>query len=98
MASHPLAVHQVHDEAAAGREGAIDCLENGEVVLRKLEITEGIAKDADAMELCIAEAKAAGIAFVKRNRKVTQFGALAGETDQITRAVETGNMRKAAPR
>src|SRR5215469_16095856 len=97
MATHPLPVHQVHDETAAGREGAIDCLEDGEIVLRKLEVTEGIAQDADAMELRVAEAEAAGVAFVKRNRKVTELGALAGETDQITRAVETGNVRKAAP-
>src|SRR5262249_37420123 len=73
-------------------------LEDGEIVLRELEITEGIAQDADAMELRVAEAKAAGVALVKRNRKVTQFGALTGETDQITRAGETGNGRKAAPR
>ena len=98
MATHPLPVHQVHDETAAGGESAIDRLEDGEIVLRELEITEGIAQDADAMELRVAEAKAAGVAFVKRNRKVTQFGALAGETDQITRAIETGNVRKAAPR
>ena len=98
MATHPLAVHQVHDKTATGGESAIDCLEDGEIVLRKLEITEGVAQDADAMELRVAEAKAAGVTFVKRDRKITQLGALAGETNQITRAVETGNMRKAAPR
>src|SRR6516164_1826909 len=98
MVAHPVAVHQIHDERAAGGEGALDRLEHREIVLRTLEITEGIAQDADAMELRVAETKAPGVAFMKRDLQVALFGALAGEADQIAGSIEPGDMRKSALR
>src|SRR5262249_28652395 len=92
MAAHPVAVHQIHDQRAAGGERALDRFKHREVILRALEITERIAKDADAMEFGVAEAKTPRIAFVKRNLEVTLLGALAGETDQIAGAIEPGDV------
>ena len=48
------------------------------------------------MKLGVAKAKAARVAFVKRNLKIAFPGALAGEPDQVARAVEPGDAGKAA--
>src|SRR6516165_2938218 len=90
MVAHPVTVHQIHDERTARAERALYCLEYSEIVLRALEITERVAEDADAMELTVAKPKAPRIAFVKRHLEDTLLGALAGEADQITRAVKSG--------
>src|SRR5439155_3160857 len=45
-----------------------------------------------------AEPEAAGIAFVERDLQISLPGALAGEADQVARAVEPGDMLKAALR
>ncbi len=50
------------------------------------------------MKLGVAKAKAARVAFVKRNLQIALPGALAGEPDQIARAVEPGDAGKAAAR
>src|SRR6516225_8538963 len=97
MASHPLAVHQVHDKGPSGRERALDRFEHSDIILRPLEVAERVTQHTDAVKLGIAEAKAPRIALVERNREVALLGTLAGETDQIARSVEAGNMRKAAP-
>ena len=96
MVAHPVAIHQIHDQRSAGGERAFDRLEHGEIVLRALEIAERVAEDADAMKLAIAETKTPGITLVKRDLQVALPGALAGETDQIARAVEPGDVRKPA--
>src|SRR6516225_8976198 len=97
MASHPLAVHQVHDKGPSGRERALDRFEHSDIILQPLEVAERVAQHTDAVKLGVAEAKAPRIALVERNREVALLGTLAGETDQIARSVEAGNMRKAAP-
>ena len=96
MMAHPVAVHQIHDERSAGGEGAVDRFEHGEIVLRTLEIAEGIPQDADAVKVTVAEAKPPRIAFVKRDLQVALLGALAGQADQIARAIEPGDIGKAA--
>src|SRR6202048_3205700 len=50
------------------------------------------------MEFGVAETKAPRIAFVKRDLEVSLPRALAGEADQITGAIEPGDVGKAAPR
>ena len=96
MMAHPVAVHQIHDERSAGGEGAVDRFEHGEIVLRTLEIAEGISQDADAVKVTVAEAKPPRIAFVKRDLQVALLGALAGQADQIAGAIEPGDIGKAA--
>src|SRR5271155_573696 len=98
ISAHPIAVHQVHDQRAAGAECSLHRFEYGEVVLWTLEIAERIAQNADAMKFGVAEAKPARVAFVKRNLKIGLPGALAGEPDQVARAVEPGDASKAAAR
>src|SRR5271170_1365543 len=98
ISAHPIAVHQVHYQRPTGAECPLDRLEDGKVVLWTLEIAERIAQNADAMKLGVAKAKTAGVAFVKRNLKIGLPGALAGEPDQIARAVEPGDASKAAAR
>src|SRR5439155_22599306 len=44
------------------------------------------------------EPEAAGIALVERDLQITLPGAFAGEADQVARAVEPGDMLKAALR
>src|SRR5579884_1501293 len=94
MLAHPLAVHQVHDEGGAGCEGALHRFEDGKVVLLAVEIAERVAEDADAMEFAVAEAEAAGVALVERHLQVALLGALAGEADQVARAVEADDAVK----
>src|SRR5262249_41689223 len=92
MEAHPIAVHQIHDERAARSESAVDRFENGQVVFRAFEIAEGVPENADAMKVCVAEAKPSRIAFVKRDLQVALLGAFTCQADQITRAVETGDI------
>ena len=96
MSAHPIAIHQVHDQGAARAERPLDRFENREIVLRPLEIAKGIAEHAHAAKFGVAEAKAAGVALVERDRQAALAGALAGEPDQIAGAVEPGNADKAA--
>ena len=77
-------------------EGAVDRFEHGEIVLRTLEIAEGVPQDADAVKVTVAEAKPPRIAFVKRDLQVALLGALAGQADQIAGAIEAGDIGKAA--
>src|SRR5688572_32785045 len=48
------------------------------------------------MELAVAEAEAPGVAFMKRHLQIALPGALAGEADQVARAVEPGDVPEAA--
>jgi len=98
MVAHPLAIHQVHDESAARGQGALDRFEHRKIVLGPIEIAERIAEHADTVKLAVAEAKAAGVAFVERHLKIALPGALPGKPDQIARPVEPGNVLKAAAR
>ena len=98
ISAHPIAVHQVHDQCAAGAERTLDRFEDGKIVLWALEIAERIAQDADAMKLGVAKAKAARVAFVKGNLKIALPGALSAESDQVARAVEPSDAGKAAAR
>ena len=98
MAAHPFAVHQIHDQRAARGERPPHRFEHREIVLGPVEIAERIAEDADAVEVAVAEPKAARVAFVKRHRQVALAGPLAGEPDQIARAVEAGDIAETAPR
>src|SRR5437762_13852987 len=50
------------------------------------------------MKFAFAEPETAGIAFMEGDLQVALPGALTGEPDQVARAVEPGNMRKAAAR
>src|SRR5467141_3013295 len=50
------------------------------------------------MEFGVAETKASGIAFVKRDLEVSLLGALAGEADQIAGAIEPNDLGKATSR
>ena len=77
MMTHPVAVHQIHDEGPAGGERAADRFEHGEIVLRALEIAERISEDADAVKVTVAKTKPPRIAFVKRDLQVALLGALA---------------------
>src|SRR5260370_19736891 len=95
MTAHPVAVHQIHDERAAGGEGAVDRFEHGEIVLRTLEIAEGGPKDTDAVKVTLAEAKPPCVAFMKGDPQVALFGALAGPADRIAGAIEPGDIGKA---
>src|SRR5438105_1062085 len=96
MMAHPVAIHQIHDERAARGQGSVDRFEHRQIVLRPLEIAKGIPEDADAMKVTVAEAKPPRIALVKRDLQVALLGALAGQSDQIARAVETGDIGKAS--
>jgi hypothetical protein len=96
--AHPLAVHQVHDQHAAGGQSAAHGFEDREIVLRPIEIAERVAEDADAVEFAVAEAKAAGVTLVERHRQPGLPGALARQADQVARAVEPGDLAKAAAR
>src|SRR5271165_5981861 len=98
MVAHPIAVHQIHDKGPARGEGAVDRFEHGEIVLRTLEIAEGIPQDTNAVKIPVAEAKPPRIAFVKRDLQVALLGALAGEADQIAGAVKPGDIGKATAR
>src|SRR5246127_4261976 len=97
MTTHPLAIHQIHNERPTGSERALDRFEHGEIVLRPLEITKRVTQKADAMKVAVAKAKASCIPLVKRDLQAALLSAFAGEADQIARAVEAGDMRKAAP-
>src|SRR6202023_4138643 len=77
MMAHPVAVHQIHDERPAGSEGAVDRFEHGEIVLRTLEIAEGVPQDADAVKVTVAKTKPPGVTFVKRDLQVRLLGAFA---------------------
>ena len=96
MMAHPVAIHQIHDERAAGGEGAVDRFEHGEIVLGTLEIAEGVPQDADAVKVTVAEPKPPRIALVKRDLQVALLGALAGQADQVARAIEPGDIGKAS--
>src|SRR5205823_11080079 len=98
MRPHPLSVHQIHDQDAARGEGALHRFQHREVVFRPVEIAERIAEDADAMEFAVAEPKTPGVAFMEGDLQVALPGALAGEPDQIARAVEPGDLREASAR
>src|SRR5215469_15624151 len=96
MVAHPVAVHQIHDERTAGTESAVYRFEHGEIILRTLEITKRISQNADTVKIAIAQAKPPCIALVKRHLQVAVLGALACQADQIARAVEPGDIGKAA--
>src|SRR5207247_2004085 len=98
MAPHPLSVHQIHDEDAARGQCALDRLQHREIVFRPVEIAKRVAQNADAMKLPVAEPKTPRVAFVKGERQIALPGALAGEADQVARAVEPGDLLKAALR
>ena len=98
MAPHPLAVHHVHDEGAARGQRALHRLQHREIVFRPVEIAERVAEHADAMKFPVAEPEAARVAFVECHLQIALPGALAGEADQVARAVEPGDMLKAALR
>ncbi len=98
MRSHPLAVHQIHDQDAARGEGALDRFEHRQIVLRPVEIAERVAEDADAVKFAIAKPEAARVAFMEGDLQISLPGTLAGEADQIARAVEPGDALKAAAR
>ena len=98
MTAHPFAIHQVHDQLAARSQCPLDRFENGEIVLRPLEIAEGVSEDADTIKFAIAEAEFASIALVKGNLQVALLGSLASKADQIARAIQPGNVLKTATR
>src|SRR5262249_45691607 len=94
--AHPIAVHQVHDQGAAGGERPLDRFEDCEIVLRTLEIAKRIAQNADAVKFAVAEVEAPRIAFVEGNLQIALLGTFAGEPDQIARAVEPDDIGKPA--
>src|SRR6516225_10760087 len=97
VTTHPLAIHQIHNKRPAGGEGTFDRFEHGEIVFLTLEVAKRVAEKADAMKLGVAKAKASRVTFVERDLKVALLGAFASEADQIARAVESGDVRKASP-
>ena len=98
MTAHPLAIHQIHDERSAGGEGALDRFEHGEIVLRTLEIAERVAQTGRRNEIRPSpRRKRRASPSWKRDLQVALPGAFAGEADQVARAVEPGDVRKAAP-
>ena len=98
MRPHPLAVHQIHDQDAARGEGALDRFEHRQIVLRPVEIAKRVAEDTDTVKFAIAESEAARVAFMERSLQIALPGTLAGEADQIARAIEPGDVLKAAAR
>src|SRR5690348_3319752 len=96
--AHPFAIHQVHDQLAADNQCPLGRFENGEIVLRPLEIAERISKYAHTMKFAIAEAEFSDIALVKGDLQVALLGALASKPDQIARAVQPGDVSKTAMR
>ena len=96
MMAHPVAIHQIHDERPAGGEGAVDRFEHGEIVLRTLEIAEGVPQNADAVKVTVAKTKPPGVAFVKRDLQIALLRALASQADQIAGAIEPDDIGEAS--
>src|SRR5690606_25594905 len=76
--AHPVAVHEVERDGAAGLEDALGHAEHGEVVLLALEIAERVAHKRHALERALGQAEAAGVALVEGDGQAGLFGALAG--------------------
>ena len=98
MAAHPLAVGEVHHQGSARGQRALHRLQHGNVVLLAVEIAEGVAEDADAVEAALTDAELARVALVEGEREATLLGALARQAHEIARAVDAGDVLEAAPR
>ena len=98
IVAHPGAVDDVEHQHAVRAERPLDAREHRGIVLVAVEIAEGISHQTDAIEVPIAEPEAARVALAEVHGDADIPGALSRQADEIARTVDSGNMRKAAPR
>ena len=95
---HPFAIDQIQCDRPLGREDPLDRLQDGQIILLPVKITEGIAHQRNAVEIIIRETEFTGVAFVEIYIQAVRFGALFRQADQVAGAIDTGHMVEAPPR
>src|SRR3546814_8435020 len=98
MLAHPGAVDEVHGDDAARAQRPHLRFEHGGVVLLAVEIAEGIAHQADAVEARLRNAELARVAFLEGDRQTLLLGTLAAEAHEVARTVDAVDVAEAAPR
>ncbi len=94
---HVGAVGDIEHDLARGTQHLADRRQHLLVVLLVGEVAERVAHDGDAVEARLREPRVAGIAFLEHDAQRFGLGALAGEPDEVARAVDTHHVLEPAP-